>query len=272
MIKEIGEAKFGKEKGFTLVELLVVIAIVAILAIVSVAGYTQFIANARENNVVNELTQLRDMFVDNDVNDSSYFIADDGIIYQASVKDDRLHDDATYTLYGAANGTGEATLIKSEVLSTTNSKEKSGDKVIGSEFQELVKKLFPDMLESKDGEVRLVSLSNDGKQVIYTYQYDDKVIFATWDVATGTIESMTMNANDTSTGNSNVATVFEYLMTGQNAGSHEAGATMCSTHKTSEVNGVHGVLADVTYSKDAAATCKDLTATSVNCKFTKATN
>ncbi|MBQ9979280.1 MAG: prepilin-type N-terminal cleavage/methylation domain-containing protein, partial [Clostridia bacterium] len=40
----------NKNKGFTLVELLVVIAILAILATVSVVGYTSFIESATVSN------------------------------------------------------------------------------------------------------------------------------------------------------------------------------------------------------------------------------
>ncbi|MBQ7873151.1 MAG: prepilin-type N-terminal cleavage/methylation domain-containing protein [Clostridia bacterium] len=49
-----------KTKGFTLVELLVVIAILAILATVSVVGYTSYIQNANDSVAVQELSQLRD--------------------------------------------------------------------------------------------------------------------------------------------------------------------------------------------------------------------
>ena len=46
-------------KGFTLVELLVVIAILAILATVSVVGYTAFIAGADEQAVITEAEQVK---------------------------------------------------------------------------------------------------------------------------------------------------------------------------------------------------------------------
>ena len=48
------------KKGFTLVELLVVIAILAILATVSVVGYTSFIDRANDSVAQQELTQIRD--------------------------------------------------------------------------------------------------------------------------------------------------------------------------------------------------------------------
>ena len=47
------------KKGFTLVELLVVIAILAILATVSVVGYTSFIERAEESNALTEAVQIK---------------------------------------------------------------------------------------------------------------------------------------------------------------------------------------------------------------------
>lgn len=47
------------KKGFTLVELLVVIAILAILATVSVVGYTSFINRAEESNAQTEAHQIK---------------------------------------------------------------------------------------------------------------------------------------------------------------------------------------------------------------------
>ena len=47
-----------KTKGFTLVELLVVIAILAILATVSVVGYTSFIENAEKSAAETEAHQI----------------------------------------------------------------------------------------------------------------------------------------------------------------------------------------------------------------------
>ncbi|MGM9632344.1 MAG: type IV pilin protein [Eubacteriales bacterium] len=46
------------KKGFTLVELLVVIAILAILATVSVVGYTSFITRAEQSNAETEAHQI----------------------------------------------------------------------------------------------------------------------------------------------------------------------------------------------------------------------
>lgn len=48
----------NNKKGFTLVELLVVIAILAILASVAVVGYTAFIEKAKDSNAMTEAHQL----------------------------------------------------------------------------------------------------------------------------------------------------------------------------------------------------------------------
>ena len=51
--------KKNTQKGFTLVELLVVIAILAILASVAVVGYTSFIDNANKQKAQSELAQVK---------------------------------------------------------------------------------------------------------------------------------------------------------------------------------------------------------------------
>ena len=55
------------KKGFTLVELLVVIAILAILATVSVVGYTAFIEKAHQSVAMQEMTQIRNALVAEDI-------------------------------------------------------------------------------------------------------------------------------------------------------------------------------------------------------------
>ena len=83
-----------KTKGFTLVELLVVIAILAILATVSVVGYTSFMTNARNSNAQTELHQVEtyieaDMLVDK--------------IFQIS-ETQRLYDNGTSVVYQTKSG------------------------------------------------------------------------------------------------------------------------------------------------------------------------
>ncbi|MBQ0035469.1 MAG: type II secretion system protein [Firmicutes bacterium] len=59
MIKKISEKR--EQKGFTLVELLVVIAILAVLATVSVVGYTSFIGKANDSNALTECKQAEEI-------------------------------------------------------------------------------------------------------------------------------------------------------------------------------------------------------------------
>ena len=62
------------KKGFTLVELLVVIAILAILATVSVVGYTSFIDRANQSTAMQELTQVRAALIAEDINNNNFSI------------------------------------------------------------------------------------------------------------------------------------------------------------------------------------------------------
>ena len=62
-------------KGFTLVELLVVIAILAILATVSVVGYTSFIDRANESNAQTLLAQVVDYVYSAEVTTAPYTVS-----------------------------------------------------------------------------------------------------------------------------------------------------------------------------------------------------
>ncbi|MBQ7873150.1 MAG: prepilin-type N-terminal cleavage/methylation domain-containing protein [Clostridia bacterium] len=64
-----------KTKGFTLVELLVVIAILAILATVSVVGYTSYIKNANESVALQEMTQVRSSIKAEDILNGNFAIS-----------------------------------------------------------------------------------------------------------------------------------------------------------------------------------------------------
>ena len=64
------------KKGFTLVELLVVIAILAILATVSVVGYTAFIEKAHQSVAMQEMTQIRNALVAEDITNDGFDLSD----------------------------------------------------------------------------------------------------------------------------------------------------------------------------------------------------
>ena len=64
------------KKGFTLVELLVVIAILAILATVSVVGYTSFIERANVSNAQTEAHQIKTV-IESALIGVDYVIVDD---------------------------------------------------------------------------------------------------------------------------------------------------------------------------------------------------
>lgn len=79
--------KKGNKKGFTLVELLVVIAILAILATVSVVGYSSFTQKARDSRAQQELTQIHSYIYAADINDDSFAFTADGIEFETAPAD-----------------------------------------------------------------------------------------------------------------------------------------------------------------------------------------
>lgn len=73
-----------KTKGFTLVELLVVIAILAILATVSVVGYTTYIKNANESLVLQEMTQVKSSILAEDITNTGFAVGTDGTVTETT--------------------------------------------------------------------------------------------------------------------------------------------------------------------------------------------
>ncbi len=148
--------KKTKKKGFTLVELLVVIAILAILASVSVVGYTAFIDKANESNARTELTQIRDFI-------NAKFLPSNAFEVETA--------DGTYTIT-KNNGAlqiskeGDANPVKEDVSAILHAIED---------------------LASLDDNAKF-SLSDDGKFLTYTLGKTQ----ATWNVANGTITTSTL--------------------------------------------------------------------------------
>ena len=73
--------KKNTKKGFTLVELLVVIAILAILASVAVVGYTAFVDQANNNAALQELTMLRNYMLADDYDNDDFAISSTGLTF-----------------------------------------------------------------------------------------------------------------------------------------------------------------------------------------------
>ena len=76
-----------KTKGFTLVELLVVIAILAILATVSVVGYTSYIQNANASVAEQEASQIKTAILAEDIVNDNFSIAANGTITGVDAED-----------------------------------------------------------------------------------------------------------------------------------------------------------------------------------------
>ena len=114
-------------KGFTLVELLVVIAILAILATVSVVGYTSFIDRAEESNALTEAAQIKkgieaSLLVDEEVKVGDAYITKSGTTYVVGTDDaTKDHDDLSEDVPPAGAVTVE-TISGAKVLVYTNSK------------------------------------------------------------------------------------------------------------------------------------------------------
>ena len=114
-----------KTKGFTLVELLVVIAILAILATVSVVGYTSFINSANDSVAQQELTQIRNYMIAQDYNDDKFSItSDNGLVFvSGTTLADYVGEDKAIALEGTAtlNGTTVTYEIKDAAGTVTGS-------------------------------------------------------------------------------------------------------------------------------------------------------
>ncbi|CAG1066219.1 Type II secretion system protein G [uncultured bacterium] len=63
----------GKQKGFTLLELLIAVAIVAVLAAIAVPAYISFIQRAKETAVISYLTKMRSAQETYKLDDASSF-------------------------------------------------------------------------------------------------------------------------------------------------------------------------------------------------------
>lgn len=157
--------KNAKKKGFTLVELLVVIAILAILASVSVVGYTAFIDKANESNARTELTQIRDFINAKFLPSNAFEVEANGQTYTITKNDGALIiKDAQGNLVEPFPNPGD------------------GDNV----FDDIIHAIEDFNAISNDV---LFTLTDNGKTVTYILGKTR----ATWNVTDGTIETTTIN-------------------------------------------------------------------------------
>ena len=111
-----------KRKGFTLVELLVVIAILAILASVSVVGYVSFTNKAKESNALQEMTQVKTTLLaalaDGEEGTFKYDTAKGEITYTGSNLATDIETVFEFDLPGTISGTPNSNVYKTLVYTT----------------------------------------------------------------------------------------------------------------------------------------------------------
>lgn len=117
----------GKQSGFTLVELVVVIGILAILSSVSIVGYNQFITNARTSRARTELTIVQRL-VEAQYYADSYDYLEVGS--EATVSYEPLTDTFTVTYDGEAGNESE---IGDAIAAAINAAQDNDDLAVYSE-------------------------------------------------------------------------------------------------------------------------------------------
>ena len=145
--------KKNNKKGFTLVELLVVIAILSILATVTVVGYLGFTQRAKESNATTELTQVRDVITAYTLEDGQYEYSDGSNNYVLSIADDKL------------------AITKDEDIISTSADIKAAINAI------------PDLENLAKGEGQSFAIVDGNLE----YTYEDGIV-AVWNIANSTVE------------------------------------------------------------------------------------
>lgn len=108
-----------KQQGFTLIELMIVVAIIGILAAVAIPAYQDYTARAQASEAVSLLSGLKTPISEYYQTEGAYpAMADLGTVttsgdYVASIASDITVDPATYTATFAATG------VASDLQSTT---------------------------------------------------------------------------------------------------------------------------------------------------------
>lgn len=147
--------KNTKKKGFTLVELLVVIAILAILATISVVGYTAFVDSANESKAVTELTQVKTL-----------------------VRSQLMVNDVTVTKDKLTSATMD--VVISMDANGLVFKYTDGNTASDAHKTEALKKLIEADVDFEDK----LAVNSDGD---VTYTNEDGELIATWDVSADSV-------------------------------------------------------------------------------------
>ena len=160
------------KKGFTLVELLVVIAILAILATVSVVGYTSFINRANQSAVAQELTQIRDAVIAEDILNPNFEIKNGKITLTDNTNEGYLNINAFISQLVSELGSGRVFLsldTNDGALLFANVDKKAmaiwnfaTGEITTGEYDEssFAKELFSASVTLGDGDVLLGALTN----------------------------------------------------------------------------------------------------------------
>lgn len=142
--------KDNKKKGFTLVELIVVLVILAILAALLIPALTGYINKAKEKSIVAETRQV--------------------VMAAQTIADEQ---------YGTISlkGTGSVTITLGDETGATDDKTSSSTITIAAkDIAELAEVSAGNIktVTGKDGKITKVVYENDGKQCTYQLESNDK--------------------------------------------------------------------------------------------------